>query len=318
MNIKHYKSWFLYAIFALMAVPSLVARADADTENSVTLNAEVDSEEFHIGDIIKLKVTAENADGYELSFPEKLERKTEFICRGSLPIKRSWGQKDGPGREYVMSIYTTGTHVIYPVPVRYRKEGEEDWRLIESPQVPVDIVSLLAGGEDDIKGLKGLAAFRSGVSRFLLFALAVVVLAGAVFIYVRKNRSAQDENNGVVIKLPHELAYEMLAELSKEDLPGHGQVKEYYSRLSDIARHYLENRFAFRAPEMTTEEFMESVRQSPRMVEEHKKLLEEFLVHCDMVKFAKYGPTEIEMLDSFNSTERLIDQTKEAVKEESQ
>jgi len=38
--------------------------------------------------------------------------------------------------------------------------------------------------------------------------------------------------------------------------------------------------------------------------------LKDFLSQCDMVKFAKYGPTQLEMLDSFSSAERLVDQTK--------
>ncbi|MFC1480537.1 hypothetical protein ACFL5Y_03735 [Candidatus Omnitrophota bacterium] len=94
------------------------------------------------------------------------------------------------------------------------------------------------------------------------------------------------------------------------DLPGQGRIKEYYVRLSDIVRHYLEDRFSFRAPEMTTEEFMERVKNSSEMLKKHKELLGDFLSHCDMVKFAKYGPTSLEMLDSFQSAERLVDQTR--------
>jgi hypothetical protein len=100
------------------------------------------------------------------------------------------------------------------------------------------------------------------------------------------------------------------------DLPGKGQVKEYYTRLSDIVRHYLENRFSYRAPEMTTEEFLSFVRGSSRLAGKHKELLADFLSKCDMVKFAKYGPTPIEILDSFKAAESLVEQTKEEEKVE--
>ena len=49
---------------------------------------------------------------------------------------------------------------------------------------------------------------------------------------------------------------------------------------------------------------------------EHKELLKEFLSHCDMVKFAKYGPTPLEMLDTFSSAEDLVEQTREIEEEE--
>ncbi|MDD5634688.1 MAG: hypothetical protein PHW46_05385, partial [Candidatus Omnitrophica bacterium] len=112
------------------------------------------------------------------------------------------------------------------------------------------------------------------------------------------------------IKSADEIAYEQLTILKNKELPKKGLIKEYYTELSDIIRHYLENRFNFRAPEMTTEEFLESVKRSPELSIEHRGLLQDFLSQCDMVKFAKYGPTQLEMLDSFKAAERFIDQTR--------
>ena len=109
----------------------------------------------------------------------------------------------------------------------------------------------------------------------------------------------------------HVIAYEELHELKEEDLPHKGLVKEYYSRLSDIARHYLENRFLYRAPEMTTEEFLVSIKEAKELKKDQKKLLKNFLSHCDMVKFAKYGPSKKEIDESYESAEELVDETKE-------
>ena len=67
---------------------------------------------------------------------------------------------------------------------------------------------------------------------------------------------------------------------------------------------------------MTTEEFMIALKASPEVASEHKKLLKEFLSHCDMVKFAKYGPTPLEMVDSFNSALNLVEQTRLVEEEE--
>jgi hypothetical protein len=62
---------------------------------------------------------------------------------------------------------------------------------------------------------------------------------------------------------------------------------------------------------MTTEEFLEAVKGSSELEQEHKEILKDFLSRCDMVKFAKYGPTPIEILDAFKAAERLIEQTRE-------
>ena len=87
-------------------------------------------------------------------------------------------------------------------------------------------------------------------------------------------------------------------------------IKEIYIELSDIVRHYLENRFILRAPEMTTEEFLDKLKDTDMLSYDQKILLKDFLFHCDLVKFARYGPTEKEIDSSFKSAENLVDQTK--------
>ena len=61
---------------------------------------------------------------------------------------------------------------------------------------------------------------------------------------------------------------------------------------------------------MTTEEFMSIASDSPALIYEHKSLLREFLLHCDLVKFAKYKPEYTKIDSSFDSAKKLIDQTK--------
>lgn len=271
------------------------------------LSAESQEDEIYVGDIIKVNVTARNRTGYEILFPEVLGDTGEFTFVKSVPIEEGWGSK-GPGRVYMMSIYTTGTHVMPPIEVMYRETEKDEWQFAQSPQVPLEIRSLLAGDYTDIKDLKGLEGYGGGVPWFLIAILpaAAACAAGRYF----WNRW-KEEKLAAAAPLPaHEIAYRELRQLKNRDLPGHGRVKEYYSVLSDIVRHYLENRFLYKAPEMTTEEFLESIRRSVDLETEHKELLKDFLSHCDLVKFAKYGPTPIEMLDSYNAAERLVDQTK--------
>ena len=98
--------------------------------------------------------------------------------------------------------------------------------------------------------------------------------------------------------------------LSKK-FPQQGKVKEYYFELSNIARHYIENRFRLKAPEMTTEEFLFSLRESAILSGTHKNLLKKFLNLCDIVKFAKYAPNEEAIEKSFGAAKKFVDETKE-------
>ena len=90
-----------------------------------------------------------------------------------------------------------------------------------------------------------------------------------------------------IFKPAHELAYERLRILVKEDLFGAGRIKEFYERISDILRYYIEHHFSLRAPERTTEEFLYELANTNVLPESDKENLAQFLQHCDLVKFAR-------------------------------
>jgi hypothetical protein len=79
--------------------------------------------------------------------------------------------------------------------------------------------------------------------------------------------------------------------------------------VSDTIRGYLEERFHFRAPERTTEEFLQELRGTSLVTPEQKASLAEFLAQCDLVKFARYEPGQPELQQIYNSAVRLVDET---------
>ncbi len=83
--------------------------------------------------------------------------------------------------------------------------------------------------------------------------------------------------------------------------------------VSDTIRTYLEERFDFRAPERTTEEFLHELRGTDLLSAEQKEKLGEFLERCDLVKFAKYEPREPELRDLHGSALRLVEETMPAI-----
>lgn len=295
----------IFALIFMICAASYPAAAREGSDRGIDLTAEVDKGTVNIGDRITLRVTADKAPGMEMSFPGSFEDPGEFTLVGSAPIS----ERGRVGRQYVMSIYTTGAHVIPPLTVGYKTREAVEWNVAESPQVPIEVESVLTGEETDIRALKGLIAFGR---KWFLYVLALLILlaAGGISWFLWKKRAERIETEAMRRKTAYEVAYSQLKELKAMDLPGQGRIQEYYTRLSDIVRRYLENRFSLRAPEMTTEEFLDAVKRSSVLIEEHKDILKEFLSHCDMVKFARYGPSPLEMLDSYNAAERMVEQTR--------
>ncbi len=293
-------------VLLILSVLAVICSSAMAEDKKVEATVSLDKEEYVFGDRVNLSVTAVNTKGMEVYFSDAPEDPGDFSFIESYPLKS--GQP--PGRVYVLGIYTTGLHVIPPVKVQYRSPDETDWKAITSRQFPIDVKSLLTGKDTDVRDIKGLLVFGAGgvlITGIIILVIAVAALVALVWWRVRRRKILAEE---VKFRSAYEIAHEELEELKEMDLPGHGKVKEYYICLSDITRHYLENRFSYRAPEMTTEEFLNFVKTSRDLKDEHRKLLKRFLTHCDMVKFAKYGPTPIEILDSFRAAEGLVDQTK--------
>lgn len=79
--------------------------------------------------------------------------------------------------------------------------------------------------------------------------------------------------------------------------------------VSDTIRVYLEERFDFRAPERTTEEFLYELQSTSLLTDDQKRSLGEFLSRCDLIKFAKYDPTRPELEDLHQAAMSLVEET---------
>ena len=115
---------------------------------------------------------------------------------------------------------------------------------METEEIPIQVISVLLEqeAEPDIKEiappveLPGTPPWVYGV-----IALGVLALAAAAYLLWRRRRKSEEE---IVPPIPpHDRAYDELEQLLREDLVGKGQVKLFYLRLSNILRHYIEERF---------------------------------------------------------------------------
>jgi len=133
-------------------------------------------------------------------------------------------------------------------------------------------------------------------------AIAVAALAYWAWCYWQKKKA---EITPVPLIPAHIRARQKLAEA----LAIIGKPKEFCILVSDTIRWYLEERFDFRAPERTTEEFLYELRGTNLLAPDQKESLGEFLNRCDLVKFARYEPIEPELRDLHAAAVRLVEET---------
>lgn len=141
--------------------------------------------------------------------------------------------------------------------------------------------------------------------------LALIAIGAGIYFLLRYKKPPQELLKPQIPELSAwEKAYQQLEALRRENLLDKGLFKDFFTRVSDIARHYMEDRFNIHAPHMTTEEFLYYLGVSGHLNENQKIALKDFLNSCDMVKFAKYAPTVKEALTNFDLAKRLVDDTR--------
>jgi hypothetical protein len=149
---------------------------------------------------------------------------------------------------------------------------------------------------EDIRDIKGLVPVPHSWW-WLLIPLALVVIAVAIWLW-RRGRKPILAAPVVRVLTPLEAALAALQQLRQDAPP----AEEFYTRLSDIIRHYIENRFGLRAPERTTEEFLAEAT----LPAQHMTLLGAFLREADLVKFARLRPGTEDMDRAATAGERFI------------
>ena len=326
MAIKGYlifsKLLILVVVVYTLVLPkdTAFAQKSNDTENRVLVEAiaSVDKDEVTIGDKIKFVIRIKYKGDITLQFPEVGEQIGVFAIKETVLAKTSKREKDGYSvveRNYLLNSYEIGRHAIPSLKIKYKSsQGDGE---VATNEVIIDIKGVIKEGElsGDIKDIHPPVDVLTSIKRLILWisvGLGSLLLSGIIYglVYKLRKRSKIQEQQ-FIKRTPHETAYELLERLSKEDLIAKGLVREYYYRINNILRHYIEARFGLLAPERTTEEFLTEMAHTNQLDATHKILIREFLERCDMVKYAKYGPSNLEIKETYDAAKRFIDETKE-------
>jgi len=284
------------------------------SKQPVVVTAGVDHTEINIGDKITYTITIAYDQDLDIQLPEFGQNLAGFAIKdfgqtkqkkkGKYLIREQW---------YLLDTYVSGSYTIpAPVVIYTASDGIEEQ--VEGKELTVEVRSLLSeeSAENDIRDIKPPVNLPVSYAKFIWAGvIGLLVIAAAIAVLVFFLNREKYESRISRSRPAHEIAYEQLEMIRQEDLIAKGMIEEYYVRLSDTIRHYLENRFALRAPEMTSEEFLQVASDYSGFNESRRSLLNDFLGHCDLVKFAQYGPNEREIEAVFYSAKQLVDETKE-------
>lgn len=150
------------------------------------------------------------------------------------------------------------------------------------------------------------------IPEWLLWALlgiAVVAAGIALYLIYKKNGTLIIHRTKPVN--PYEAAMAELSRLRENKLAESGRDKEYYTRLVDILRVYLERRFQINAMEMSSTQILQSLRQNPE-TRDNQPRIKQILEIADFVKFANVRPMPDDNIKAFNNVVQFVEDTKPA------
>jgi succinate dehydrogenase hydrophobic anchor subunit len=145
---------------------------------------------------------------------------------------------------------------------------------------------------------------------FWLSVLMLILLAVTYYLYLRLRDNKPIISHIRIVKrlLPHQKAMKEIEQIKADKMVNSENSKEYYTKLTDTLRKYIEERYGFNAMEMTSSEIIERLTAS----QDQKSLdeLRQLFTTADLVKFAKYSTLINENDANLVNAIEFINQTK--------
>jgi len=281
------------------------------------VSASLERDSIWLGDQIKMILVAEYPAGSRLTFPvlkDSLSNGVEVISRSKIDSSKIGDGMMQMRQSFMITAFDSGPHPIAPFVFAMHSAIAKDSLRTNSLKIFVKVPNVdLKKGFTDIKKPYGAPITFKEVAPWIL---GIILIASIVFFILyainRRRKNIPLFTMPVKPKLPpHVVALSELDKLKEEQLWQHDKVKDYYTRLTDIIRVYLEERYEVPAMEQTTHEILAEFKGDNSQIK--GKLftgLQKTLDTSDLVKFAKYTPLADENHFVLGQAYNLVEETK--------
>ena len=293
MKIKRYLLLLLLASSVFAQQKQLVTSIDT-TKNKIgaefklTLKATVDTKSKVVFPKLKNMGALEVIQSYPIDTVKKDDR-YELI------------------KKYGLTQFDSGKYTIPSIKILINN------KIVASDSIQVEVanvqVDTLKQKMFDIKDIAPSDNSLGNWWKYLLGILLIIGLAALIYWFVKKYQKKKIEAE--IYKTPIEKATSLLNSLEKKELWQKGEVKEYYSELTNIVRNYIEEAIEIPAMESTTSELIEglkvaSLKKKMMLSQDTIENLFVVLKQADLVKFAKSKPMDFEITEDRKKIERAI------------
>ncbi len=263
----------------------------------VTATVTLSPSEPVIGDEVELLLTVETTKEVEVLMPEFGEALQRYSILDFVPKQHF----DASGntifsQKYTLQPFLSGEQSIPPILIEFidnrpgSQPSPDDFDAYELLTERIDFTVksvVLDSATDELKPPLGeleLPTPSSARTKWVLIAVALTSIATVIALLLFASRLRTQ----ILKRNAYEIAKQKLDRLLEDRNSASPtlSIEQFYVEISALVRQYLENRFEVRAPELTTDEFLQLASAESELSNEHQQLLGEFLSQADLVKFS--------------------------------
>lgn len=288
---------------SMMLAASLILLFDinASASDNISIITKLDTNQMLIGDQVQLTLEVIRDKQTIIQWPElgnaiqiDSARAIEIL---SSKLDTAAAQASGMAKEiktYTLTVFDSGYYAIPPVVVKYKTAPADTFSAIQSEALLLTVKGIeVDTSAASVKPIKEPLTMPFHIAEILkeliIGGLVLAAIAGVILYFSLRKKKPVFIKKFIRKEPPHEVALNKLRALDEKKIWQQGEIKKYYSELSDITREYVEGRFGFPALESTTDEIMDRIPAtgiSQKMQEDLRMLLQ----NADLVKFAKAVP----------------------------
>ncbi len=293
---------------------ALLLLANGMMAQNFTPQATLQPSQIQIGEQARLCISvAQDADTY-VSMPilsDTVTAGVEIVERLPIDTIALDNNRIQIKQEYVVTSFDSGFYFIPPYIFATQIDS------LQTSPIGLSVTTVAVNAQtDDIKTIKPIMdapLLWSEIFTWVGYGLLVLLLIGVIvllllkFVFKKKVPFIQPQPQPIIP--PHIVALNRLEAIKAEKTWQSGNIKAFYTDITDVLRVYIEGRFQINAMELTSDEIMALVKKVPEM-DEIRQQLKELLTLADYVKFAKMVPLENENEQSLLTAFDVVDKTK--------
>ena len=298
-------------LFIILIACTLLGFAQSGVE------VKIEPIEMMIGEQAQVTVTVQAPEGAKVEMPTFQPRQQIVAGVEVIATQRA------DDRTLLLTLTSFDGNLYYLPPFKVKVNGktvESKSLALKVVEVEVDTTKL-----DKFFGPKDVQdnpfQWSDWKLSFWLSILILVLWAVAYYLYLRLRDNKPIIARIKIVKrlLPHQKAMKEIEQIKADKMVASEDQKEYYTKLTDTLRKYIEERYGFSAMEMTSSEIIARLTSSGD--QQSLDELHRLFMTADLVKFAKYSTminendaNLVNAIDFINQTKQENQPTEEVIK----